>query len=48
MISLEFSFNQAVLASSGNLVTSKNFLGSGMKYDAYDPDSTKVDNELIN
>ena len=28
--------------SSDNLVTSANFLGSGIKYETSDPDSTKI------
>ena len=41
-ISFKVSFNQAFLTSSGNLVTSEKFLGSGIKCDTYEPDYPKV------
>ena len=47
-ISFKVVFDQAFLTSSGDLVDSETFLGSGMKCDTYDPDSPKVGNELFN
>ena len=48
MISFKVSFNQDFLTYAGNLVTSENFLGYGMKCDIYEPDSTKLGNALFN
>ena len=36
------------LTSTGNMVTSEKFLGYGIKRDTFDPDSSKVGNELFN
>ena len=48
VISFKVSFNQDFLTYAGNLVTSENFLGYGMKCDIYEPDSTKLGNALFN
>ena len=48
LIYFKFALNQAFLKFSGNLVTSLKLLGSGMKCDTSETDSTKADNELFN
>ena len=48
LISFKVYFNQAFLKYADNLVTSENFLGSGMKCDTSDPDSPKVGNSFFN
>ena len=48
LISFKVAFNQTFLTSAGNLVTSAKVLGSGMKCDTYEPDSSKVINDFFN
>ena len=36
------------MTPAGNMVTSARLLGSGMKYETYETDSTKVGNEWCN
>ena len=48
LISIKVAFNQAFLTSAGNMVTSKKFLGSGMKCDTYEPGYPKEGNEYFN
>ena len=48
LIYLKASFDQAFLAFAGNMVTSENFMGSGMKCDTSNPDYPKLCNELFN
>ena len=48
LISFKVSFNQYILTSAVNLVTSAKSLGYGMKCDNSDPYFTKAGNELCN
>ena len=41
LIYFTFAFSQGFFISSGNFVTSAKFLGSGMKWEYSEPDSTK-------
>ena len=43
-ISLRVAFSQGCLIFSDNFVTSAKFLGSGMKWETSEPDSTKLVN----
>ena len=43
-ISLRVAFSQGFLIFSDNFVTSEKFLGSGMKWETYEPDSPKLVN----
>ena len=42
-ISLRVAFSQGFLIFSDNFVNSEKFLGSGMKWETYEPDSLNVD-----
>ena len=46
--SFKVVFSQAFFASAGNMMTSTNFLGSGIKWDTAEPDSLKVENGFFN
>ena len=46
-ISFKVALNQDFLKSDGNIVTSENLLGYGIKCDTYYPDSPKVGNALF-
>ena len=48
LISLKAAFSQDLLISDGNITTSSKLLGSGIKWDASEPYSTKVGNEFFN
>ena len=48
LIIFKVYFNQDFLTRAGYMVTSEEFLGSGMKHDTSDLYSTKVGNELLN
>ena len=44
LISSRVTFNQILFMLSDNFVTSAKFIGSGMKWETYEPDSPKVGN----
>ena len=48
LISFRVAFSRVFFNSAGNLVTSEKFLGSGMKWDTSETDSTKSGNEFFN
>ena len=47
LIFFRVDFNQAFLTSAGNIVSSEKFLGSGIKFDTFETDYTKVVNEIF-